>query len=110
TTVFFAPLMLHRRADLFADPERFEPDRWRGPEPPPFAYVPFGGGARRCIGEDFAKSEVAIVLTALVSRWRFTLAPGASTRTAPLVTLRPAGPIVMRATVRSGAPSGLSSR
>jgi len=95
TTVFFAPLMLHRRPDLFPYPDRFDPDRWHGSEPPPFAYVPFGGGARRCIGEEFALAEIAIVLTSLVSRWRFTLAPGASTRTAPLVTLRPAGPVLM---------------
>ncbi len=101
TTVFFAPLMLHRRPDFFADPERFDPDRWLGFEPPPFAYVPFGGGARRCIGADFALSEIAIVLTALVSRFRFTLAPGATTRTAPLVTLRPAGPVWMSAAKRA---------
>jgi cytochrome P450 len=101
TTVFFAPLMLHRRPDLFPEPERFDPDRWVSFEPPPFSYVPFGGGARRCIGEDFALSEIAIVLTALVSRFRFELAPGATTRTAPLVTLRPAGPVLMSAIRRA---------
>ncbi len=100
TTVFFAPLMLHRRPDFFADPERFDPDRWASFEPPPFAYVPFGGGARRCIGADFAFAEIAIVLTALISRFRLTLAPGATVRTAPLVTLRPAGPVWMKATRR----------
>jgi len=101
TTVFFAPLMLHRRPDLFPDPDRFDPDRWSGFEPPPFAYVPFGGGARRCIGEDFALSEIAIVLTALLSRFRFELALGAATRTAALVTLRPAGPVLMNAVRRA---------
>jgi cytochrome P450 len=95
TTVFLAPLMLHRRPDFYSAPDRFDPDRWLGTEPPPFAYVPFGGGARRCIGEEFALAEIAIVLTALLSRFRFTLAPGATTRTAPLVTLRPAGPVLM---------------
>jgi cytochrome P450 len=101
TTVFFAPLMLHRRPDLFTEPDRFDPDRWVGAEPPPFAYVPFGGGARRCIGEEFALAEIAIVLTALVSRWRFALAPGATVRAAPLVTLRPAGPVWMSAAKRA---------
>jgi cytochrome P450 len=101
TTVFFAPLMLHRRADLFPDPDRFDPERWSSFEPQSFAYVPFGGGARRCIGEQFALSEIAIVLTALVSGFRFALAPGASTRTAPLVTLRPAGPVLMKAVRRT---------
>jgi cytochrome P450 len=100
TTVFAAPLLLHRRADLFADPNRFDPDRWLGPEPPPFAYVPFGGGARRCIGEEFALREGTIVLETLVSRFRFALEGSARTEIAPLVTLRPAGPVRMRALLR----------
>ncbi len=101
TTVFFAPLMLHRRPDLFTEPDRFDPDRWVGAEPSPFAYVPFGGGARRCIGQEFALAEIGIVLTALISRWRFALAPGATVRAAPLVTLRPAGPVWMSAAKRA---------
>ncbi len=52
-TIFLAPLLLHRRADYFPDPDTFDPDRWLGADPPPFAYVPFGAGARRCIGEEF---------------------------------------------------------
>jgi cytochrome P450 len=100
TTVFLAPLVLHRNAGYYPDPERFEPDRWRDFDPPPFAYVPFGGGARRCIGEDFARTETAIVLEALLRRLRFLPAPGPEVRIAPLVTLRPAGPVMLRAEVR----------
>ncbi len=100
TTLFAAPLLLHRRPDNFPDPERFDPDRWLGADPPPFSYVPFGGGARRCIGEEFAGSEAVIVLEALMRRFCFALAPGARVRMAPLVTLRPAGPVMMRATER----------
>lgn len=95
TTVFAAPLLLHRRADFFADPDSFEPDRWLGAEPPPFTYVPFGAGARRCIGEDFAMREAAIVLQTLTARFRFELVPGARAEIAPLVTLRPAGPVML---------------
>jgi cytochrome P450 len=101
TTIFAVPLLLHRRAEHFTDPERFHPDRWLGPEPPPFSYVPFGGGARRCIGEEFALRETAIVLSTLLARYRFELQPGASVEVAPLVTLRPAGPVMMRAVARS---------
>ena len=101
TTVFMAPLLLHRRPDNFADPQAFDPDRWLGPDPPPFSYVPFGGGARRCIGEDFALREATIVLETLARRFRFTLVPGAAVGIAPLVTLRPAGPVMMRAVDRS---------
>lgn len=99
-TVFMSPLLLHRRADFFADPDRFDPDRWQGAEPPPFAYIPFGGGARRCIGEDFAWAEAAIVLKALIARYHFALATDAPVSMAPLVTLRPAGPVMLRVVER----------
>lgn len=100
TTVFMAPLLLHRRPEYFARPDEFVPDRWLEGEPAPFAYVPFGGGARRCIGDEFALRETAIVLEALTRRYRFTLEPGARVEAAALVTLRPAGPVPMRASAR----------
>jgi cytochrome P450 len=100
TTVFLAPLILHRNPEHFPDPDRFEPDRWLRGDPAPFAYVPFGGGARRCIGEEFARAEAAIVLETLLRRFAFTLEPGADVRVAPLVTLRPAGPVMLRASNR----------
>jgi cytochrome P450 len=99
-TVFLAPLLLHRRADYFPNPEKFDPDRWLGEEPPPFSYVPFGAGARRCIGEDFARNEAAIVLEKVLRRLSFAPAPGPPVRVAPLVTLRPAGPVMLVATLR----------
>jgi cytochrome P450 len=98
TTIFFAPLLLHRRAEFFPDPDRFDPDRWLGADPPSFSYVPFGGGARRCIGEEFALNEIAIVLTTLL-RYRFAL-ESQRVAVAPLVTLRPAGPVMMQAMLR----------
>ncbi|MFY9665423.1 MAG: cytochrome P450 [Candidatus Cybelea sp.] len=107
-TIFLAPLRLHRRADYFPDPDTFDPDRWLGAEPPPFAYVPFGAGARRCIGEDFARNEAAIVLTEVLRRFSFAPAPGPQVRVAPLVTLRPAGPVMLLASSRHAAPIGAS--
>jgi cytochrome P450 len=100
TTVFMVPLLLHRKPQTFTDPDRFEPDRWLEGEPPPFAYIPFGGGARRCIGDEFALRETTIVLETLLRQYRFALEPGARVETAPLVTLRPAGPVPMRAIAR----------
>jgi cytochrome P450 len=97
TTVFLAPLILHRRPEYFPDPQRFDPDRWLGDDPPPFAYVPFGGGARRCIGEDFARTEAVIVLEELLRLLRFERDAATGVGIAPLVTLRPAGPVVMQA-------------
>jgi cytochrome P450 len=103
TTVFMAPLVLHRRPDHFPDPQRFDPDRWCGDEPPPFAYVPFGGGARRCIGEEFALGEILTVLEALLRRFRFQLR--CEVAMAPSVTLRPAGPVMMVAVARAAEPA-----
>jgi cytochrome P450 len=100
TTVFMAPLLLHRRPDFFPAPERFDPDRWLGDEPPAFAYIPFGAGARRCIGEEFAWQETVIVLEALLRKRRFALVSERDPEIAALVTLRPAGPVPMRALPR----------
>ena len=105
TTVLFAPLLLHRRAEFFSDPERFDPDRWLDWEPPPFAFLPFGGGARRCIGDEFALREAEIVAAAIARRYSFAKDPAVVVGTAPLVTLRPAGPVPMRAVARSAAPA-----
>jgi cytochrome P450 len=102
-TVFAAPLILHRRADYFPEPDRFDPDRWLAGDPPAFAYVPFGGGARRCIGEEFAWSEAATVLTTLLQKYRFEPASKRKVGLAPLVTLRPDGPVMMRPIARIAA-------
>ncbi|MGC8485315.1 MAG: cytochrome P450 [Candidatus Baltobacteraceae bacterium] len=100
TTVLIAPLVLHRRPDLFPDPERFDPERWLRGDTPQFAYVPFGGGARRCIGEEFAWTEGVLVLATLARAFRFTLCDERELETVALVTLRPKGPVAMRATRR----------
>ncbi len=101
TTVLFAPLLLHRRADFFAEPQRFDPDRWLDWEPAPFSFFPFGGGARRCIGDEFALREAEIVVSAIARRYSFVKDPGFEVATAPMVTLRPAGPVPMRPVERS---------
>ena len=100
TTVLIAPLVLHRRPDLFPDPERFDPERWLRGDTPPFAYVPFGGGARRCIGEEFAWTEGVLVLARLARAFRFEMCDEREVETVALVTLRPKGPVAMRVTRR----------
>jgi cytochrome P450 len=83
--------VLHHDARHFPDPERFLPERWT-PEfkakLEPFAYCPFGGGARRCIGESFAWMELVLVLSALAQRWTLRLVPGHPVVPQPVVTLR----------------------
>jgi len=72
--------LTHRRADLWADPTRFAPERFIGTRVNPSAFFPFGGGVRRCIGAAFATYEMKIVLTAVLSRVALRLAPGYEAR------------------------------
>jgi cytochrome P450 len=59
---------LHRRPDLFPDPEELRPERFLDDGPPAHAYLPFGGGVRRCLGAAFAEQEVRVVVRALLAR------------------------------------------
>ncbi|QOY85347.1 cytochrome P450 [Paludibaculum fermentans] len=92
-TIFaVSPWVTHRSPTLWADPERFDPDRFRGESravQPKFAYFPFGGGPRVCIGERFAWLEGVLVLAAIGQRWRFELDPAQPVEPQPLLTLRP---------------------
>jgi cytochrome P450 len=89
--VVVSPYLIQRDARYFAEPDRFVPDRWT-PEfkssLPPFAYFPFGGGARRCIGESFAWMELVLVASTIAQRWRLRLVPGHPVVPQPVVTLR----------------------
>ncbi len=72
TDVIYSPYILQHRGDLFPDPDRFDPDRWTG-EParlPRGALVAFSGGARKCVGDNFAMVEGALILACFVSRWQ----------------------------------------
>jgi cytochrome P450 len=90
--LLLSPWVSHRDARWFADPEKFDPDRWR-PEIaetlPKFAYYPFGGGARVCIGERFAWTEGVLVLATLAQRWKMRLVYGQQIATRAVITLRP---------------------
>jgi len=82
----------HRDPRWFPDPERFDPERFLPAAKearPRFAYFPFGGGPRVCIGEGFAWMEGVLALAAIARRWRLRLAPGQEIVPAPSITLRP---------------------
>jgi cytochrome P450 len=68
TIVAPAVYLAHRRAEAFPDPDRCRPERFLEREPSPFEYLPFGGGARRCIGMGFALQQMKIVLGTVVAR------------------------------------------
>jgi len=101
TWIIISPYAIQRRPDYFPEPDRFDPDRWT-PEAekqlPRYAYMPFGGGPRICIGNHFAMMEGQIILATLAQRASFELVPGQQITVQPLVTLRPRGGI--RMTVR----------
>jgi cytochrome P450 len=69
TSVAYSPRLLHYRPDLYQDPESFDPDRWLDTRPDRTAYLPFGGGPRKCIGERFAQSEAALALAEIITHW-----------------------------------------
>jgi len=94
SVVMLSPWITHHDPRWWPEPERFDPARWT-PEMeaalPRFAYFPFGGGPRKCIGEGFAWTEGILVLATLAQRWRLRPAPGAEVGREPLITLRPTG-------------------
>ncbi len=91
TTVLMSPWVVHRDPRWFDRPEEFLPERWAegGAHRPKYAYFPFGGGPRLCIGNHFALMEAVLVLATLGQRYRFTLVPDHPVTTWPTVTLRP---------------------
>ena len=90
--------LIHRRPDLYPEPARFNPDRYKTFKPAPHEFLPFGGGFRRCIGAAFAIYEMKMVLAAMVSRLTMRLPPGQQTRVVRRsITLTPSGgqPVVI---------------
>ena len=90
--VLMSQYVTHRDDRWFPDPERFDPERFspeRQAERPKFAYFPFGGGPRVCIGEQFAWMEGVILLATIAQRWKLRLVPGHPVALQPIITLRP---------------------
>ena len=103
TQIFISQYIMHRRPQYFPAPERFDPTRWT-PEfeagLPRYAYMPFGGGPRICIGNSFAMMEAQLLLATLARRFAFTLMPDQVVEPNPLVTLGAKYGMRMRVAVR----------
>jgi cytochrome P450 len=97
--VLMSQWITHRDRRFWREPDAFRPERWSNGETdglPKFAYFPFGGGTRVCIGEAFAWTELVLVLATIARRRRFEAAPELTSLTAqPSVTLRPATTVPM---------------
>jgi pentalenene oxygenase len=116
STIACSPYLLHHRPDLYPDPDRFDPERWTDEHTAASsreALIPFGGGARKCVGDVFATTEATLALATLAARWHLQLLPGRHVHPARTVLLHPQG-LRMRATARSvsrrssGAGTGAS--
>lgn len=97
------PWVVHRDPKSFADPEAFKPERWEGDlaqRLPRFAYFPFGGGPRVCIGNRFAMMEAKLVLAVALQRFRFEVTPQTELTLLPSVTLRPRHGVRLRLAAR----------
>ncbi len=92
TMVFFSQYIVHRDPRWFPEPECFRPERFTAEAKaarPRFAYFPFGGGGRQCIGESFAWMEAILALATIAQRWRLELIPNQTIELHPKITLRP---------------------
>jgi cytochrome P450 len=105
SVVSFSTFLLHRHPEFWDEPERFDPERFtpeREAARPRFAYLPFGGGPRQCIGRDFALAEGIILLATIAQHYHFELQPGYRAELDANITLRPKGglPVTFQPRVR----------
>jgi cytochrome P450 len=115
SAVIMSQWVIHRDPRWFDEPEQFRPERWLpggDKERPQYAYFPFGGGPRGCIGSAFAMLEAALAIATIAPRFRFELTAPEKVRPWPSVTLRPAGgiPAVVFSRESSRAPAIVETR
>lgn len=94
--ILMPQFVVHRDPRFYDDPERFHPQRWAdglAKRLPKYAYFPFGGGPRICIGNTFAMLETTLVLACIARRWRVIVPGDKPLRFRPRMTLSPAGPV-----------------
>jgi cytochrome P450 len=108
TIMVYSPYLIHHRADRYPDPERFDPDRWipatKSP-PPRDAMFPFGDGARKCIGDTFAVTEMTLALATIAGHWQLRAISDREINPALSLALRPRH---LRMRVVARAPSSCS--
>jgi cytochrome P450 len=96
--ITISPWVIHRHPGFWEEPERFDPERFtpaRVRERPRFAYLPFSGGPRLCIGNEFALMEATLVLAMVAQRYRLQLVAGTAVEPESRLTLRPRGGLPM---------------
>ncbi|HEX2942223.1 MAG TPA: cytochrome P450, partial [Rhodopila sp.] len=104
--VMIAPWVLHRHHSLWQDPDMFMPARFMPDQPAPgrFAFMPFGAGARICVGAQFAMTEAILVLATLIGRFRVTRADETPVIPVGIITTQPDHPAQVLLSDRAAAP------
>jgi cytochrome P450 len=108
TTVVLSPHITHRDARWYEDPDTFKPERWMNDferSLPKAAYMPFGGGARICIGNSFAMMEASLILATIASQYRLHLLNTEAIEMESVLTLRPKQDVRMRLEARTPQPA-----
>jgi cytochrome P450 len=103
TDVLMSQYVVHHDPRFYENPEQFNPDRWTKEmkaKLPKFAYFPFGGGPRSCVGEPFAWMEGALIIARIAQLWNLSLAEKRKVELLPRITLRPKNGIKMKVTKR----------
>ena len=96
--VALSQFVMHHNPKYFPDPEKFDPDRWTSEmrrKLPKFAYFPFGGGARSCVGEPLAWMEGTLLLAEISRKWEMRHVKGHKVEMSPSITLRPKNGMMM---------------
>jgi cytochrome P450 len=97
--IFFSQYAMHRHPKYYAEPDAFMPERWTvefEKQLPKYAYFPFGGGPRVCIGQQFAMMEARLILASIAQRWTMEIVPEQVIEEEPLITLRARNGIKVR--------------
>lgn len=111
TNMMVSPYVIHRNPRYWPDPERLDPERFSAKaqeQRPKFAYIPFAGGPRNCIGMNFALMELHTVITMMLQAFRITLAPQPPIEREAILSIRPKDGILLRAEARpQSKPTGI---
>lgn len=89
TRVVASHYLTHHLPDLYPEPERFRPERWRNINPTQYEYLPFNAGPRICIGGAFANQVLKISLAMILQRFRFTVVPGTRINRVVAISMNP---------------------
>lgn len=103
SNIVISTYLMHRNPDYFPDPLKFDPERFnpaRETQIPKYAYLPFGGGPRVCIGNTFAMMEARLIFITILQHYRLTLATNQPIQAEQLFTIRPKGGLKMNVVSR----------